>query len=239
MFSLFSKNSKQSKPNEISAEAFKRSFNYINLKNTKFPRSYLISLENDEVKISYFYETVLPSLATQAIVPNQNDLFKRFVCLDERCIVTPISFSTKQSYIRHVIEKHGNNLPLYGDFLSNQTTVGFKVFNCSKCKMNFNRKDHLDQHLRSLIHLKNIKIDTQKTSSDKNVNQIKNVNLDEPSNDSTLSELTRSLSVDDFKRKLEKCEPDDENIKKKIKYETNENINDDDDEEYSYYKTDN
>jgi hypothetical protein len=247
MFSLFSKNSKQSKSNEISSEAFKRSFNYTNLKNTKFQRSYLCSLENDEVKISYFYETVLPSLATQAIVPKQNDLFKRFICLDEKCLLTLISFSTKQSYIRHVIEKHGNKLPVNGDFLSNQTTVGYKVFDCARCKLSFNRKDHLDQHLRSSLHIKNMKINVPQTSLAKTNKPENFVNLDEQSNDTTLSALTRILSVDDFKRKLELSANDDEKSKKKMKHEPvdiNEtkmncdNINDED-EEFNYYKSKN
>jgi len=55
--------------NEISKENFKKSIEYQRLKSTIYSKNELFQIENDENKITYFYDYVLPSLSTQVVSP--------------------------------------------------------------------------------------------------------------------------------------------------------------------------
>jgi hypothetical protein len=148
--------------NEISKENFKKSIEYQRLKSTIYSKNELFQIENDENKITYFYDYVLPSLSTQVVSPGGCSA-KRWICFEEFCLEKQSSYASKQVFIRHIIEKHGHLLPGNGDFLSNQNTVGCRVFTCIHCKTSFNRKEHLVQHFKSSIHLRNV----EKNSADK------------------------------------------------------------------------
>ena len=138
-----------------SSDNFKQSYQYYILKQ-KYSIPFLKNIENDQAKINVFYDIVLPSLATQKIIPDIG-LFPRWICLFSQCLVEKKSFSCKQIFLRHTIDKHGTYLPGAGLFLSpNSNTVRLKGFNCETCGTCFNRKDNHDQHLKSLIHFKNL-----------------------------------------------------------------------------------
>jgi len=146
------------KSSNINKESFKKSIDYQRLKSSTYSRNQLAQIEHNEVKIAYFYDYVLPSLSRQVIIHSESS-GKRWVCFDESCELK--TFSTKQVYIRHTIEKHGSRLPGDGDFLSSQTTVGCRVFLCSICKSSYNRKEHLEQHYKSITHQKRIETSNQ------------------------------------------------------------------------------
>ena len=93
--------------NEISKENFKKSIEYQRLKSTIYSKNELFQIENDENKITYFYDYVLPSLSTQVVSPGGCSA-KRWICFEEFCLEKQSSYASKQVFIRHIIEKHGH-----------------------------------------------------------------------------------------------------------------------------------
>ena len=75
-----------------------------------------------------------------------------------------VSFTTKQTLVRHLLSLHGDELPDRGAFLlpntlsstlSSSSSSGKQQqqqlisFECEACKTQFKRKDHLEQHLKA------------------------------------------------------------------------------------------
>jgi hypothetical protein len=138
---------------EINEESFKKSIHYLRLKTTKYSIFKLKLIENDKKKIAYFYDTVLPSICTQIVIPGEGNL-KRWICFENGCIKKKCSFANKHVYFRHLIDKHRQSLPGNGDFLQSKRKNREKSFKCADCSIEYSRKDHLDRHLKSLKHFK-------------------------------------------------------------------------------------
>jgi hypothetical protein len=101
-------------------ENFKSSRQYYALRGI-FTTQMLSSIENDENKIKFFYENILPSIATQVALHGEKS--KKWICTLIEC--NQASFVHKNEYIEHVIETHGHDLPGDGEFLKANKMLEF------------------------------------------------------------------------------------------------------------------
>jgi hypothetical protein len=109
----------------------------------KYPIEYLRQIETDKDKIDMFYNKVIPSLRYQMYFKYENKL--KYVCMYEPCQSSKKSFSYKQSFLRHLMCRHQNELPGGGAFLMPRSTL----FTCQFCRLSFTI------HEQYLMHLKN------------------------------------------------------------------------------------
>jgi hypothetical protein len=133
--------------------------------NKLYSFDYLSVLENNPIKWNTFRTLVLPSLAVQIIRQKMvGSSFKsssqrpRWYCLFDACNypLTCTSFSTKQTYLRHIITEHGDQLPANGSFLMPKaTSIQQDGFCCHCCSQSFSRLDHYNTHMKSAKHLVN------------------------------------------------------------------------------------
>jgi hypothetical protein len=86
-----------------------------------------------------FLNFVVPSLASSS----RHDNVVKWKCMFTNCCQL---FSTKQTLVRHLICKHGDQLPNDGIFLSPNSNY-YKKFECGFCSNNFFRRDHFNSHL--------------------------------------------------------------------------------------------
>jgi hypothetical protein len=128
-------------------ENFKSTRQYYELKGI-FTNQLLSSIENDTQKINFFYENVLPSIATQVALFGEN--VKKWVCTLKEC--NQASFESKNDYIRHVIEIHGSELPGKGEFLINNRLLTFYENNSETHNIsNLTKALSLNDNVRSCI----------------------------------------------------------------------------------------
>ena len=118
---------------------FKPDIKYYQVKG-KYSIEFLKCIENNPAKIESFYQNVIPALAYQVYYKLENKV--KHVCMFSSCKRVNKSFAEKQSYIRHVISTHYNDLPGGGAFLMPRA----KKFKCNMCKMSFNGYESLVRH---------------------------------------------------------------------------------------------
>jgi hypothetical protein len=112
-------------------------------------------VDDDPDKIANFLFYVIPFLAETRMVDHFDNRHNRtmqrekYLCGFKDCEAKKLSFVTKQVYIRHLITKHGLELPMNGDFLAPNANnaSGVYGFRCLNCGARFNRKDKLKDHM--------------------------------------------------------------------------------------------
>jgi hypothetical protein len=110
----------------------------------KYSLDFLYSVENDEKKISNFFNFVIPSLASKHLDPK----FNRWSCLFEECKKSNQSYASKQSLNRHLVTIHSNQIAASGSFLMpNSCYFNKKGYDCEKCEVTFKRYDHYKTHM--------------------------------------------------------------------------------------------
>ncbi len=114
--------------------------------------AFLSYYESSEAKIRNFYDKVLPCLAFQECDFSKSPSSK-WICLFDFCHRKRASFSSKQSYCRHVVTQHDIDLP-GGCYFLMPNSAYFKIggFQCDICRVHFCRLDHYNQHKKKEVH---------------------------------------------------------------------------------------
>jgi hypothetical protein len=120
----------------------------------EYSLSFLKSIEKDATKIEFFQEKVLLSLACSY---NQ-----KYVCLFNQCIKRSSTFKTKQTYKRHLLTQHKDELPGGGEFLT-ASSQHYTHQECKFCGHVFPRKDKFDAHFRTSPSCSKQKLDSSST----------------------------------------------------------------------------
>jgi hypothetical protein len=115
-----------------------------NLRNV-FSYEMLKAIEDDETKIDYFYQNILPSISIN--FANNNFQFdeyreKHWICTINGCNNT--FFKSKNFYVRHAIDIHGESLPGNGEFLES------KQFDFLEQEMNEKKENKLSKLTKHL-----------------------------------------------------------------------------------------
>lgn len=108
--------------------------------------SVLSRLRNDDPKRKEFLTVVLPALKNVVTIDSKS----KFVC--PYCKATLISFTNYYAFLRHLTEKHSLHLPCAGRIFEKNISQN----KCNECSKVFNRKEHLNAHLKSKAHLAKI-----------------------------------------------------------------------------------
>lgn len=106
------------------------------------------SYDSDKSKIETFRNYVLKTIS-EPYYEKRGGFFRlKFNCLFALCASKCSSFSTKQKYLEHVVNYHGNELPGEGAFLvSNDSSFLVGGFQCIKCAHVYSRRDKFLGHL--------------------------------------------------------------------------------------------
>jgi hypothetical protein len=105
----------------------------------------LIKIENNQNKIDFFYENILPSISINfgsSRFDFRGYKEKQWICSIKEC--QNISFKSKNFYVRHVIDLHGDNLPGNGEFLES------KLYDHLELEMNNNNDNNLSNITKHL-----------------------------------------------------------------------------------------
>lgn len=166
-------------------KANKKYYNFLN----DYSIQYLKSIEDDDSKIEFFREKILLSLTCT----HTNN---KFVCLFGQCIKKCSSFKTKQSYTRHLITQHKNELPGGGTFLT-QSAQYYSPQECTVCGNVFNRKDHFNLHLKNSSKCKKQYIENEQEKENP-TNSLKKENCSKISSFFKVKELKKNLEENQF-----------------------------------------
>jgi hypothetical protein len=155
----------------------------------KYTIEYLRCIENNPQKIESFYKYVIPSLAYPVYFKFENKT--KYVCIFSPCKNVNKSFSQKQSYIRHVLSIHYDEMPGGGAFLMPRATS----FKCYKCQQKFKN------HKIFLLHIQNCKgneylVDLDDDEDDiERKNSTSSLSSNSSMNSSKSSKLTPNYSI--------------------------------------------
>ncbi len=110
----------------------------------KYPSNFINCLPDTNLeKISNFYSYVVPSFLSISLPENQS----KWRCMFFYCRGMNVrNFSSKQTLVRHLVCKHGHELPDHGSFLSPNSDY-FKPITCDICDCIYKRRDHYNNHL--------------------------------------------------------------------------------------------
>jgi hypothetical protein len=142
---------------DICLNDIKHCYSYINLNKSIFTKHDLMLIENDVTKINFFYDYVFPSLSVQIYMPSNEietvSMVLRWVCYCPGCFDNQISFKKQNDFIQHLLTKHSHLIPKGGEFLSNPSKFGIKLFRCNACDFEYKNHIELKRHFKSKNHV--------------------------------------------------------------------------------------
>ncbi len=199
--------------------------------------SYIKRIERNDPMRESFIQLVIPSLR-QTFVISDVDLRRKYVCCF--CNTLPddsrhqfsrstVSFTNYYAYLRHLSVQHRSQLPCDGSIFDKCHKEN--QFKCHICVRSFNRKEHLNAHLKSNAH-------TQKTNEINNlVNSSVNVTCSKTTIGSPLvheiaeiqnsnTSITSSLKHVETRTNEQDLKERTESLSKKRKLEDQDDCND-------------
>ena len=104
---------------------FSRAFidNVDSKRRTKLPEA------RREERIKTFFNTVIPSLLSKC----SN---RAYFCMFQECQVSFLSFNDEFSLVRHLINRHKEKIPAWGNFMASQYSLNYHIA-CKECEKLF------------------------------------------------------------------------------------------------------